>query len=232
MSGWWRDLAVRFSSCSIRPVTAARSISSYRFAGGVRRFCQLIFLTRFARHQLAAWHIVFLSVSSLVSLVSSCVASCVCSLRLVRLSVSSRRSAGGSSLRLARRLVLVLFVIPRCFVLSGSSRLRLVLSRLAHASCPSSPCFRFAWASRGAGRVLASYSSYSRLIRQLRLMSMGMGGGSSRLCLVAACLFSRCYPSSWGRGDGGMGVLVRRYGVTCRFIQLVFLISAGTRRQG
>lgn len=160
----------------------------------VRRFCQLILL----RHLLAAGRIVFPFVSSFVSSFVSLArlvgASRVYSLRIACQSVSSRRFAGVSLFRLARRSVSrllslvssVLLVVPR-----GLDLARLIVSRLARASRQAvrSLVLLGRLVRRVVGRVVFSVSFFSVLgsSARCRFMAMIAAARHLRFRIVAAC---------------------------------------------
>lgn len=175
----------------------------------MRRFCQLVFITRFARPRSSfvggrADRFPFRLVPRLAH--PSRGASRDYSLRFACQSVSSRRFAGVSLFRLARRSVScssVLLVVPRCLVLPGLSS-----PLVSPGVSLSSPCSlvslgRLVSAARMASRVLSVSRLIlfcSRIISLVRLMAMGTGGGSSCYCLVAVRFFPCCHPSLcvWG----------------------------------
>ena len=173
-AGRWRDLASRPSSRS--PRLALRLVRFPRIglrAECVRRFCQLILLC----HSLAAGRIVFLFVSSLVSLARLVWASRVYSLRLAHLSVSSRRFVSISAIRFASR-VLVSLCGPspssRAIRLVRSSRqaVRVLSFRLGGSSR------RLVW--RGVSSVIRlSFRSLSVLVSSHSLPVHGHGDGGS-----------------------------------------------------
>lgn len=152
---------------------------------------------------------------------SSCGASRDYSLRFACQSVSSRRFAGVSLFRLARRSVScssVLLVVPRCLVLPGLS-----FPLVSHGVLSSSPCSRFVW--RLVGRSGFSLFVLSVLVSSCSLPFHGHGEGRRLVlllpCLVAVCFFPCCHPSSLRSWRWRNGRAVRRYGGTRRFIQLV-----------
>ena len=159
---------------------------------------------------------------------SSCGASRDYSLRFACQSVSSRRFAGVSLFRLARRSVScssVLLVVPRCLVLPGLS-----FPLVSHGVLSSSPCSRFVW--RLVGRSGFSLFVLSVLVSSCSLPFHGHGEGRRLVLLLpCGCVFLSLLPSVIvvERGDGGNGRAVRRYGGTRRFIQLVFPIRAGMK---
>ena len=156
-----------------RPVpssrSAARSISPYRLAGGMRApFLSAHSPASFVggRADRFPFRLVFRLACS------SCGASRDYSLRFACQSVSSRRFAGVSLFRLARRSVScssVLLVVPRCLVLPGLSS-----PLVSPGFSLSSPCSlvslgRLVSAARRAGRIichpsLVSFSFCSRII--------------------------------------------------------------------
>lgn len=230
---WLRlDLAARPSVPSYPSRSAVRSISSYRLAGVWRRapFLSARFhhssLLVSVRHSLAAGRIVFLFVSSLVSLARLVWASRVYSLRFAHLSVSSRRFAGVSLFRLARRSVScssVLLVVPRCLVLPGLSS-----PLVSPGFSLSSPCSlvslgRLVSAARMAGRIIChpSLVSFSFLfsyhLTRCRFMAMAT---AARLvpCLVAAL--------RWRNGR-----VVRRYGRRTVFVSSISSHQGKTERK-
>ena len=211
-AGRWRDLASRPSS---RPLVSLCGPFDFPRIGlradVVRRFCQLVFITRFARlrssslvsvrHSLAAEQIVFPFVSSLVSLFRLVGASRDYSLRFACQSVSSRRFAGVSLFRLARRSVScssVLLVVSRCLVLPGLSS---PLVSLGFSL--SSPCSLVSLGGSSRRLVGRGVSSVIRLsFRSLfcsRIISLVAVSWPWRRRLVLS-------PVSWRRCVGGMVV--------------------------
>ena len=150
---------------------------------------------------MAAGRIVFLFVSSLVSLARLVWASRVYSLRFAHLSVSSRRFAGVSLFRLARRSVScssVLLVVFRCFVLPGLSSPIVSLGFSLSSPCSLVSLGRLVSAARRAGRIIChpSLVSFSFCSRIISLVAVSWPW---RRRLVLS-------PVSWRRCVGGMVV--------------------------
>lgn len=185
---------------AMRPVRFPRI--GLRADGGVRRFCQLVFL----RHPLAAWRIVFLFVSSLVSLLRLVGASRDYSLRFACQSVSSRRFAGVSLFRLARRSVScssVLLVVSRCLVLPGLSSP--LVSPGVSLSSPCSLVLLGGSSRRLVERVGFSLFVLSVLVSSRSLPFHGHDCGGSSFAVSYRCgMFPLPLPRRRIRlGDGG-----------------------------
>lgn len=238
-AGVRRDLA----SCSSVPFYLSvpslrvRLISPYRlWAGCVRRFCQLVFLTHCVRLRSSPfiirwrWGVSF-SLSSRLS-----------SRRLVSLGVSWLFFAARPSSRLSHQFVQRLV---KQFVLVSLGRLarRLVgrlVRRSGFPSCSSFLGVSLCLAHRFPSRSLVSFwrlvkqSAFSRfalrpVYRLARGVSWPWGRAAVRLSyLMAACSRPHCLPSwnpiwRWRRRDGRA---VRRYEIRAVFPHLVSSIRA------